>query len=65
MKGNIMSYRHTQPDELDIAQQEMDEREIKAEGAATDTKYPNDTTQESWHGGYVPPYRAAYFRGGN
>jgi hypothetical protein len=65
MKGNIMSYRYSQPDELDIAQQEMDEREIKTEGRVTDTKYLKETVQDCWHGGYVPPYRAAYFRAGN
>ncbi len=60
-----MSYRYSQPDELDIAQQEMDEREINTKERVTDTKYPNETNHESWHAGYIPPYRAAYFRAGN
>ena len=57
-----MSYIYSQTDELDIDNQEMDEDETEAGKQDQDKKHSYQTVHENWHAGYVPPYRAAYFR---
>jgi len=49
-----MSDDYLQSDELDIEQDRINEE--------ADTNRSDNSTLENWHAGYVPPYRAAYFR---
>jgi hypothetical protein len=60
-----MNYSQSQPDELAIVTQQMDEREINKDGMSAHNDLLNEAALESWHTGYVSPYRAAYFRNAN
>lgn len=56
-----MSQNLTQPEEIEIVWQEMAKEEMPSTMTKQNQKNFHSTL-ESWHCGYVPPYRAAFNR---
>jgi hypothetical protein len=53
-----MSHNFTQPEEIDLALQELDASSVEA--AISTTLNMHTKTHEGRHARYTPPYRAAY-----
>lgn len=57
-----MNHNFTQSEEIDIVLMEQEKNDMNADMLITDKKHFNGAVQKSWHAGYIPPYRAAFFR---
>ena len=55
-----MSHNLSQPEEVDLALSEIDATERISTAQQTEFEQRDEVSRDSWHCGYVSPYRAAH-----